>query len=101
MRKIWKKWQKIEKVTYIVKLEILGEKSEICKFYHILVLVHILIGVIEDKTRTLKKGILDKMNGGVALSRVADAPKRYKNENWLFGHSKALFGPPASCTVSA
>ena len=36
-------------------MEILGEKSEICKFYHILVLVHILIGVIEDKPRTLKK----------------------------------------------
>ena len=55
----WGKYEKndkkIEKVTYIVKLEILGEKSEICKFYHILVLVHILIGVIEDKTRTLKK----------------------------------------------
>ena len=56
----WGKYEKndkkIEKVTYIVKLEILGEKSEICKFYHILVLVvHILIGVIEDKARTLKK----------------------------------------------
>ena len=47
----------------------MGEKSEICKFYHILVLVHILIGVIEDKTRTLKKRDFrqNEWGGGGAL----------------------------------